>query len=335
MADACKLPIRTMQLHVTRKCNLTCVHCYSNSGPQETQVLDCETLAAAIADGVQLGYGAVSLSGGEPFLYPDMVPLLAHAKANGMKTGTVTNGMFLDQRRLERLRDVLDLVVISLDGAPERHNRMRANPRAFEVMEGKLANLREAGIPFGFLFTLSRDNAHELVWAAEFAMEQGARALQVHPLDEIGRGAGPDMAGELPDQRAAILATQLAQFVHDRCDGRLLISVDYQLKDGTCRVSGPNERFSDLVTTLTVEPDGWVVPGGYGFNRAYALGRLGEAPLAQMAEDWSARGSKRAFAELVAQERKDAQGSDAPALSNMAAELRKAAHGTPLSTSAA
>ena len=325
-------PIRTFQLHVTRKCNLACVHCYSSSGPQFRETLSLADLCDAIGDAKELGYGAVSLSGGEPFLYPDMVPLLAHAKALGMKTGTVTNGMFLDGRRLAELKDVLDLVVISLDGAPERHNRMRANPRAFEVMAGKIGNLRAAGIPFGFLFTLSKENAHELVWAAEFATQEGARALQIHPLDEIGRGADPDVAGQVPPEATGVLASQLARFVQERFGGRLFVTIDYQMKDGSCSGASfdPGGRFCDLVTTLTIEPDGWVVPMGYGFDRAFALGRLGERPLGVMAEDWIADGCRDAFAALLAQTKAAAAHKDAPLLTNMASDLRKLVAGTRL-----
>lgn len=320
-----KLPTRTMQLHVTRKCNLACVHCYSNSGPQYREALELGDLMDAIDDGQALGYGAASLSGGEPFLYPDMVPLLAHAKAAGLKTGTVTNGMFLNERKLAALNGVLDLVVISLDGAPERHNRMRANDQAFEVMAAKLPALRATGIPFGFLFTLSRDNAHELVWAAEFAAEQGAMALQIHPLDDVGRGAAPEMANQLPGVETGILASQLAAFVRERFGGKLYVTVDYQRKDGTC--SGTtfdvNGRFSDVVTTLTVEPDGWVVPLGYGFDRAFAFGRLGERPLREMVADWIADGRRDAFLSVVADVREAISTEGAPVLTNMAAALRK------------
>jgi len=83
-------PTRTLQIHVTRKCNLECLHCYSNSGPNETEALDLDALKAVVDDAVDLGYTLVTLSGGEPFLYPQMPELIAYAKDKGVTTAAVT-----------------------------------------------------------------------------------------------------------------------------------------------------------------------------------------------------------------------------------------------------
>jgi MoaA/NifB/PqqE/SkfB family radical SAM enzyme len=50
MTEQIRLPRRPMQIHVTRKCNLKCLHCYSNSGPEETEALDIRDLRAAVTD---------------------------------------------------------------------------------------------------------------------------------------------------------------------------------------------------------------------------------------------------------------------------------------------
>jgi MoaA/NifB/PqqE/SkfB family radical SAM enzyme len=52
---------------------------------------------------------------------------------------------------------------------------MRASPHAFAQMASRLKGLRSSGIPFGFIFTLTQQNVHELQWVADFAAEQGAR----------------------------------------------------------------------------------------------------------------------------------------------------------------
>jgi len=162
-AQTCRQKTHTLQIHVTKKCNLKCLHCYSSSGPEETEMLDIEELKLAVRDAKALGFGFVTLSGGEPFLYPHMKEIMAYAKSLGLRTGAVTNGMFLDKRRLDALAPHTDLIVVSLDGAPERHNRMRANASAFEVMSRKIPALRESGIPFGFIFTLSRGSLKDLI----------------------------------------------------------------------------------------------------------------------------------------------------------------------------
>ena len=86
------------------------------------------------------------------------------------------------------LEGVTDLLAISLDGVPDSHNRMRNAPHAFAHMKANLDGVRKTGIPFGFIFTLTLSNLHELPWVTRFAVEQGAALLQIHPLEEVGRG---------------------------------------------------------------------------------------------------------------------------------------------------
>lgn len=323
---------RTLQIHVTRKCNLKCLHCYSMSGPEETEMLPIAALKELVNDAAELGYSFVTLSGGEPFLYPHMRELLAHAKGLGLKTGAVTNGMFLDQRRLDQLKAVLDLIVVSLDGAPERHNRMRANPAAFSTMARKLPALKKSGIPFGFLFTLSRDNAHELDWAADFAVENGAALLQVHPLDnETGRAAETGaFEGLDPDETAAVMAGRRAFDAQERLEGKLRIIVDFQPRlpqSETCQIPSCGEaRFADMVSSLCIETDGAIVPMGHGFSRDFVLGYVGQSALSDMAEGWIKSGQAATYAALVEDVRRKAQSETAPVVQNMAQTLRRASY---------
>jgi len=324
---------RVLQIHVTRKCNLKCLHCYSSSGPTETEALDIADLKLAVSDAHALGYTFVTLSGGEPFLYPDLAEILTHAKGLGLVTGIVTNGMFLDARRLNTLKPVLDLVVVSLDGAPKRHNMMRANPAAFEVMAGKLPALRDSGISFGFLFTLSADNAHELDWAADFAVESGAAMMQVHPLEvEVGRAAETDaLAGLEPDESVGVVAGRRAWEAQQRLGDAIRIIVDLrprapQEPDRPRASCGGSGRFADMVTTLCIETDGTFVPLGHGFSRRYEIGALGAGRLKDMAEVWVSGAQAEDYVALVRQVQLDADAASAPVVQNMAQSLRRASY---------
>lgn len=331
-AQTCRQKTHTLQIHVTKKCNLKCLHCYSSSGPEETEMLDIEELKLAVRDAKALGFGFVTLSGGEPFLYPHMKEIMAYAKSLGLRTGAVTNGMFLDKRRLDALAPHTDLIVVSLDGAPERHNRMRANASAFEVMSRKIPALRESGIPFGFIFTLSRDNAHELDWAADFAHQSGAAMLQVHPLDiDVGRAAeAGQFEGLDPDVTSAMFAGRRAYEAQQRLEGKLRIVVDFRPRLPADEVSeraicGKVETIADQISTLCIETDGTFVPMGHGFSKAFALGRLGEGRLADLAETWANDGRGAAFKQLVEQVGAAADREDAPPLANIPQSLRRAA----------
>ncbi len=223
---SCTGATRVVQVHPTRRCNLRCLHCYSSSGPEVRGGLAVGLLCTALADAVAEGYTAMAVSGGEPLLYRPLPELLGTARRLGMITALTTNGMLLDERRLASLAGALDLLVISLDGKPASHDRMRNDPRAFATMAGRLPGLRQAGLPFGFLFTLTQYNLHELDWVAAFAVEQGARLLQIHPLEPAGR-AGETLAEECPDDEEGSWAFLVAAELQEKYGERLRVHLDF------------------------------------------------------------------------------------------------------------
>lgn len=287
---------RIVQIHPTRKCNLSCLHCYSQSSPREHGALDIRLLGEAVTAAASEGYNTVSLSGGEPLLYAPLRELLQHARACGMRTTVTTNGMLLTPRNIERLRDVVDVLAISIDGVPTSHNRIRGNARAFDAMQSHLADVRAAGFDFGFIFTLTQHNLDELDWVKDFALAQGARLLQVHPLEEVGNAA-QRLAGKTPDANESAYAWFLGQQLQ-RDASALNVQVDIaysasvkqhpELVYATDGVVAQGTPFAELVSPLVIEADAQVSPIQYGFASEYAIGNLRHAPLAALLQSWRA-----------------------------------------------
>jgi len=287
---------KALQIHPTRFCNLTCLHCYSSSGPDQREALGAPLLVDAITEAGAEGYNDIAFSGGEPILYGDLRRLLEHAKALGMATSLTSNGTLLKGERLARLEGVTDLLAISLDGVPESHNRMRNAPRAFEQMRANLDGVRKTGIPFGFIFTLTQRNLHELRWVTAFAVEQGASLLQIHPLEEVGRGM-TELRGQRPDEIEASFAyLQTIRMQADVGDA-LAVRVDLvdrerlreaadRLNAGTCDIRADDRPLSDIINPLVIEPDGAVVPLQYGFSRRCQIGNLHRTSFSAMAAQW-------------------------------------------------
>lgn len=286
---------RVVQIHPTRRCNLRCLHCYSSSSPDERDMLDSALLFDALDDAVAAGYNWTSISGGEPVMYPQLAALLKHAKVCGMQTAIASNGMLLDARRLDALAGVTDLIAISVDGVPESHNAIRGSTRAFEIMASRLESLREYKLNFGFIFTLTQHNLHELQWVVQFALEQGAKLVQVHPLDEVGY-AQQQMKGASPDDIETAYAWLLGRRMQQMLEGKLSIQIDLISSEvlranptmvyAAPATAAAEARFADLVSPLIIEADGTVVPMQYGFPRAYALGNLKQARLESLMAAW-------------------------------------------------
>lgn len=287
---------RVVQIHPTRRCNLQCRHCYSSSSPQAREALTPGVLRTALDELAAEDYNWASFSGGEPLVYPHLADVLAHARQCGMQTAVVTNGMLLSPRRLDAIQPVTDLLVISLDGKPASHNRMRNSARAFDSMAGRLPELQARGIDFGFLFTLTQHNLDELPWVVEFAVNVGARLLQIHPLDCVGN-ASAQLAGKAPDAIEGAHAWHLVSHFEQQLAGRLALQVDllhsealgqqpesFFLGDAEQSMQRP---LGYQLSPLVIEPDGEVVPLQYGFARDFSLGNLHRRSVHEMAGYWS------------------------------------------------
>ncbi|MBI3107970.1 MAG: radical SAM protein [Candidatus Rokubacteria bacterium] len=74
-------------------CNLACTHCLNASGPRDPWLkpLDATIVRQAIDEGEALGAREIYLTGGEPFLHPEVLPLLERALA-AAPTTVLTNG---------------------------------------------------------------------------------------------------------------------------------------------------------------------------------------------------------------------------------------------------
>ena len=284
----------TFQVHPTRRCNLSCAHCYTSSGPDVRGELPVELLAQAVADAARLGYAQLAVSGGEPFLYGDLPELLAAGKRSGMTTSVVSNGTVLAPARLAAVVPHLDLLAISIDGPPAEHNLLRASSSAFERVLRHLPAVRDTGVPFGFVFTLTRFNADQLDWLVGFAAEQGAVGVHIHPLTDTGR-AMTMLRGAEPDALELLAARAEGARLAAAYPG-MLVSVDALTSDEIVRdpglVPGADASVAELATFLIVDDAGNVLPLTHDIDPSFRFGSLWDAPLAAAGRRMGVKGGR-------------------------------------------
>jgi len=85
-------------LEITGKCNLTCTHCYADSGPTGDLYgsMDYHHWLRVLDEAAELGCRRVQFIGGEPTIHPRLHDLLGHANHHGFELIEVfTNAMRL------------------------------------------------------------------------------------------------------------------------------------------------------------------------------------------------------------------------------------------------
>lgn len=299
--------IRGAQIHPSRQCNLRCQHCYSSSSPDVDEAMPISLLSSLIDDLAAENYDWVSFSGGEPLLYKSLPYALERSKAVGLNTAIATNGMLLTEERLNHIQGLVDIIAISLDGVPASHNKMRSSTKAFDTMDKRLDGLHKKNIPFGFIFTLTQYNLDELEWVVNYAIEKGARLLQVHPLSGAGY-AKNGLLDAVPDAIESAYGWLLSQQIQKQLGGRLSIQVDITCSEAALSQpdsffcsddanSSENASLGDLLSPLIIESDGTVSPLQYGFPKAYSLGNINDNSLKELARQWK-RSGKNQFDDL-------------------------------------
>ncbi len=136
-------------LYSNYHCNLACAYCLTESAPSAARrVLDRAMISKIATGAVAEGFTSFGVTGGEPFLRPDIVDILleleSHLPVLVLSNATLFAGrVFEDVRRLAGKRVAIQ---ISLDSAtPEENDEMRAPENFAKVVEA-IPKLVAAGI---------------------------------------------------------------------------------------------------------------------------------------------------------------------------------------------
>jgi len=238
-------------------CNLACDYCVVASSPRaEKRQLDSGRFAALVDEAVSEGFTELYLTGGEPFVHPEIVALLEYASER-LPTVVLTNAMLFTGRRardLERLagRDGLTLQS-SLDGADaQTHDRWRGEGSWTRAIEG-IAYARGLGLPLRVAMTETPDNRDDVERLRALLDGIGVRGsdFAVRPLVRRGFAAEVEEAAEVSEALMVPELTVTADGVHwHPVGGDLASSPDFLVARGEVALADAKrmvvERFLDL-----------------------------------------------------------------------------------------
>ncbi len=176
--------------NLIRRCNLTCMHCYSISADKNFPgELNTQQVFDVMDDLKGFHVPVLILSGGEPLMREDIFDISHRAKAMGFYVGLSTNGTMITRDNIQRIVDVgYDYVGISIDGLRETHDKFRRKVGAFDEAINGIRLCHENGIKVGMRFTLTQDNAYELPDLLELMRQENVDKFYLSHLNYAGRG---------------------------------------------------------------------------------------------------------------------------------------------------
>jgi MoaA/NifB/PqqE/SkfB family radical SAM enzyme len=179
-------------LELTRRCNLACVHCYteSSSALPLRERMTFADWCRVMDDARAAGCRRVQFIGGEPTLDPDLGRLLEHASQAGFRYPEVfTNATLIREDLVQIFRRLRVLVHFSIySDDPSVHDRITGQQGSFERTVEGIRRLVQARVRVAAGIILLPQNRDHLQRTKAFLKGLGVRAIYDDRVRGIGRG---------------------------------------------------------------------------------------------------------------------------------------------------
>lgn len=176
-----------LELEITKRCNLRCVHCYAEAENREfAHELTTAEIETVLRDGRAIGMEELSLTGGEVLSRPNFLDIVDCGLRCGYHVRFVTNATLVDDAFVTALcQRPIKLVTVSLDSvSPAAHEKIRGRGSHRPAIDG-IHKLQEAGFRLSIITAFSRWNidefddilafclAHRLDWQVQITSAKG------------------------------------------------------------------------------------------------------------------------------------------------------------------
>ncbi len=188
----------------TNMCNFRCMHCYQRADKPLASELSLEEKLNLIEQLDKAGVAAVAISGGEPTIHPDFYRVVKELASRGIHTSVATNGWtFANMEKLKRAVDFgLKYVEVSVDSAkPEKHDKFRGIPGAWEHAIKALENAVELGISHGMAVVMDKETFGEVDDILDLAEDIGVKRVIFFNLIPTGRAEDMIKVDLSPEER--------------------------------------------------------------------------------------------------------------------------------------
>ncbi|RPI78763.1 MAG: SynChlorMet cassette radical SAM/SPASM protein ScmE [Desulfobacteraceae bacterium] len=165
---------RSIDIAVTNRCNLRCRYCSHFSSPTDSgSDLPLRDWQRFFEELGQCAVLEVTLSGGEPFLRPDLKELIKSIARNHMRYSVLSNGTLIDDDLAAFLGATgrCNRVQVSIDGSvPGTHDAFRGQGNFKKAVSG-IKLLKKHKVPVAVRVTIHRQNVRDLENIAKLLLD--------------------------------------------------------------------------------------------------------------------------------------------------------------------
>ena len=175
---------------LTLKCDLACRHCGSRAGLPREQELSLEESFELLQQLQELGAREITFIGGEAYLYPHWLEVIARTSELGIRPTMTTGGRNVTIQMCRDMKQAgMSGISVSIDGLEKTHDHLRAVPKSFQKAIQTLQNCKDVGIPIFANTQINRLNIEELPELGDLFADIGIKEWQVQITGPMGRAA--------------------------------------------------------------------------------------------------------------------------------------------------
>lgn len=185
-----RYPLQSAQIEITNRCNLSCLHCYNDSGAPLPDELTTEEIFSVIDGLSSMGAYHVTLSGGEPLMHPDLFEIINYARKAPMSVDIFTNGALITEDTIEEFKKAqIRRFNVSIDSVDESiHDTFRGKKGALRKTLDAVELLKEAGFTLKFSICLSQLTKDGIIDIIRYFRDFNLPDFEIKPVRFSGRG---------------------------------------------------------------------------------------------------------------------------------------------------
>jgi len=206
--------LENVSFETTRKCNLRCKHCYSDSGNRLDDELTVEEIKQLIDQLANMGVLAITFTGGEPLMHPHIFELMEYAKKKPLTLLLFTNATLITPEVVEKLKELqVYKVNVSIDGPDSKtHDQFRGVKGAFVKTIRGVNLLQKAGIIVQASISVTKVNYTKIKETLCLINNLGITHYKVWPITFSGRPGEKDIFLTVDEFRKVMEALREFEF---------------------------------------------------------------------------------------------------------------------------
>lgn len=232
-----------ISIEILQRCPNRCIYCSSHSNPQATHIISFEIIKNIIDDAKSLGCKTVCLSGGEPFLHPQILDIISYIAKKQLICYVYTSGIYmkdevyssLPNEYIEAIRGMVDKVIFNVeaDSSTLYDQIMGTDVGGFDMMKKSINDCVSSGLVVETHVVPMQVNFKHLKSIFEMCYQLGVSKVSILRLVLQGRALVNLSLVKLTGEGSREV-TKLIKALKEAYKGKVRIGLPYS--DSNCRI---------------------------------------------------------------------------------------------------